>query len=59
MVVLYIKYATSSKEKTGHIITFVQLEEGKLLLETCTNTKGGNESDGGSTLVNISWRRRN
>ena len=32
--VTYTPYATSSKEKTGDVITFAQFEEGGLLTET-------------------------
>ena len=35
--VTYTPYATSSKEKTGDIITFVQFEEWDLLFETLDN----------------------
>ena len=43
--VLYIPYATSSKEQTGDIIMFAQFEEGGLLLESRNGMENGNESD--------------
>ena len=36
--VTYTPYATSSKEKTGDVITFTQFEEGNLLSETRNDT---------------------
>ena len=49
-VVLYIPCATSSKEKTGDIIMFVQFEEGDLLSETCNDTESGDKSDDDSIM---------
>ena len=43
--VMYTLYATSSKEKTGDVITFAQFEEGNLLTETRNDTESGDESD--------------
>ena len=37
-IVSYIPYATSSKEWTGNIITFVKNLEGHLLSEYCKDT---------------------
>ena len=50
--VTYTPYATSSKEKTGDVITFAQFEEGNFLTETRNNTESGNESD--SELIMMS-----
>ena len=44
-------YATYSKEKTGDIIKFVQLEEGNLLSKSCNNKESGNEYDEDSNLA--------
>ena len=43
--VTYTPYATSSKEKTGDVITFAQFEEGNLLTETRNDIESGDESD--------------
>ena len=48
--VLYVPYDTSSKEKTGDIITFVHFKEGNLQSESHNGTESGDESDGSSTL---------
>ena len=48
--VLYVPYATYSKEKTCYIITFTQFEEGGLLSETLNNMESGNEYYDNSTL---------
>ena len=37
-----MNYATSSRKKTGDIITFTQFEEGGLLSETCNDIESGN-----------------
>ena len=37
LIISYIPYAASSKEKTGNITTFTQFEEGNLLSETYKN----------------------
>ena len=44
-VVTYTPYATSSKEQTGDVITFVHFEEGNILTETCNDAESGDESD--------------
>ena len=44
-------YATSSKEKTGNVITFVQFEEGNLLSETRNDTESGDKSDSESIMM--------
>ena len=49
--VTYTPYATSSKEQTGDIITFAQLQEGNLLSETSNNTESGDESDSESIMM--------
>ena len=49
--VTYTPYATSSKEKTGDVITFAQFEEGYLLTETCNDTESGDESDSESIMM--------
>ena len=41
--VRYTLYATSSKERTGYVITFAQFEEGNLLTETLNDTESGDE----------------
>ena len=38
-VVTYIPYGTSSREKTGNIITFAQFEEGNTLTKTCNDAE--------------------
>ena len=49
--VSHIPYGTSSKEKTGNIITFTQFEEGNLLSESCKDMEIGNKSGDDSTLA--------
>ena len=49
--VTYTPYATSSKEKTGDVITFPQFEEGNLISETCNDTESGDESDSESIMI--------
>ena len=49
--VMYTTYATSSKEKTGDVITFAQFEEGGLLTETRNDTESGDESDSESFMM--------
>ena len=51
--VTYTPYATSSREKTGNIITFAQFEEGGLLSETCDDAKSGDESDDNSIMPQL------
>ena len=43
--VTYTPYATSSKEKTGDVITFAHFEEGDILTETRNDAESGDESD--------------
>ena len=43
--VTYTLYVTSSREKTGDVITFAHFEEGNILTETCNNAEGGDKSD--------------
>ena len=43
--VTYTAYATSSKEKTGDVITFAQFEEGNILTETRNDAESGDKSD--------------
>ena len=49
--VTYAPYAASSKEKTGDVITFAQLEERNLLTETRNDTESGDESDSESIMM--------
>ena len=49
--VMYTLYATSSKEKTGNVITFAQFEEGNLSTETCNDTERGDESNSKSLMM--------
>ena len=49
--VTYTPYATSSKEKTGDVITFAQFEEGNLITETRNNTESDDESDSESIMM--------
>ena len=48
--VSHTPYATSSKEKTGNIITFTQFEEGGLLSENCDDAESGDKSDDDSIM---------
>ena len=43
--VTYTLYETSSKEQTGDVITFAQLEEGNIVTETRNDAESGDESD--------------
>ena len=49
--VTYTPYATSSKEKTGNVITFTHFEEGDLLTETCNGTESGDKSNSKSIMM--------
>ena len=49
--VTYTPYATSSKEKTGDVITFAQFEEGNLLSETRNDTESYDASDSESIMM--------
>ena len=40
-VVTYTPYVTSSREKTGNVITFAQFEEGNILTETRNDAESG------------------
>ena len=48
--VTYKLCATSSREKTGDIITFIKFEEGNLLSEIRDNAKIGDKSDENSIM---------
>ena len=50
--VTFTPYATSSKEQTGDVITFAQFDEGRLLTETCNDTKSGDKSYSESLMLN-------
>ena len=50
-VVTYTPYATSSKEKTGDVITFAQFEQVNLLSETINDTESGDESNSESITM--------
>ena len=49
--VTYEPCATSPREKTGDIITFTQLEEGKILTKISNNAESGDESDNKSIMT--------
>ena len=49
--VTYTPYATSSKVKTGDVITISQFEEGNLITETCNDTESDDESDSESIMM--------
>ena len=49
--VTYTPYATSSKEKTGDVITFAHFEEGGLLTETRNDTESIDESDSETIMM--------
>ena len=49
--VTYTSYATSSKEKTGNVITVAQFEDGNLLIETRNDTESSDESDSESIMM--------
>ena len=50
--VTYTLYATSSREKTGDVITFAQFEEGDILTDTRNDAESGDESDSESLMMN-------
>ena len=50
LAISYIPCATSSKEKTGYIITFTQFEEEDLLYKTRDNSGRGDKSDDNSIV---------
>ena len=49
--VTYTLYATSSKEQTGNVFTFAQIEVGNILTETHINAESGDESDNESIIM--------
>ena len=49
--VTYTPYATSSKEKTGDVITFTQFEEGNSLNETRNDTESDDGPDSESMMM--------
>ena len=49
--VMYTPFGTSSREKTGYIITFSQLEEGNILTKTRNDAEIGEESDNESIMM--------
>ena len=49
--VTYTLYATSSKEKTGDVITFAQFEEGNILTENHNDAECGDKSDNESIMM--------
>ena len=49
--VTYTPYATSSKEKTGDVITFEQFEEGNILTETRNDAESSDGSDNESIMM--------
>ena len=49
--VTYTPYATSSKEKTGNVITFAQFEEQNILIETRNDAESGDKSDNKSIMM--------
>ena len=49
--VTYTPYATSSKEQTGDVITFAQIEEGNILTETRKDAESGDKSDNESIMM--------
>ena len=51
LTVTYTPYTTSSKERTGDVITFAQFEEGNLLSETRSDTESDDESDSESNMM--------
>ena len=51
LAVTYNPYATSSREKTGDVITFAQFKEESILTETRNNEESGDESDNKSLMM--------
>ena len=51
LTVMYTPYATSLKEQTGNIITFVKFEEGNILTETCNDAESGDQYDNQSFMM--------
>ena len=52
LAVTYTPYGTSSREKTGDIITFAQSEEGNILTKTSNDAESGDESDNKYIMIN-------
>ena len=48
--VTYIPCSTSSRGKTGDILTFTQFEEGRILTKTYNDAESGDESDNESII---------
>ena len=44
LTVMYTPYATSTREKTGDVITLAHFEEGEILIETRKDAESGDES---------------
>ena len=53
LAVTYTSYGTSSREKTGDIITFAHFEEGDILSKTCNDAESGDKSDNLSIIMSI------
>ena len=51
LAVMYTPYGTSSREKTGDVITFAQFEEGNILTKTRNDVEIGDESDNESIMM--------
>ena len=49
--VTYTPYATSSREKTGDVITFAKFEEGNILTETPNDAESGDKYDNESIMM--------
>ena len=49
--VTYTPYGTSSREKTGDVITFSQFKEGNILTKTRNDAEIGDESDNESIMM--------
>ena len=49
--VMYTPCATSSKEQTSNVITFVHFEEGEILTETRNDAENGDKSDNESIMM--------
>ena len=49
--VTYTRYATSSKEQNGDVITFTQFEEGNIWTETRNDTESGDKSNSESIMM--------
>ena len=49
--VTYTPYVTSSKEKTGDVITFAQFEEEDILTESLNDAESSDKSDNESIMI--------